>query len=103
MAEREPLDQNKALVVLLHGLGRTKWSMNRLENRLKDEGFSTVNLTYPSLLRSIDSLAEGFLIRKLSPHLSSAGGPVHFVTHSWAESLFAVISRIIPFPRAAGW
>src|SRR3954470_23157611 len=40
-------------VVLLHGLGRTAWSMKGLEWDLRKEGYKVINVSYPSTRLSI--------------------------------------------------
>ncbi|MAE70689.1 MAG: hypothetical protein CME06_09500 [Gemmatimonadetes bacterium] len=79
-------------VVLLHGLGRTSYSMTLLAWRLRRTGFHVLNLGYPSRRHRIERLAElvgtalervGFVLtdRSGAPPPSTAM-PVHFVTHS---------------------
>ena len=45
-------------VVLLHGLWRTGWSMKRVEWVLEDQGYSVVNVSYPSVSHSIEELGK---------------------------------------------
>jgi len=35
-------------VILLHGLARTEYSMAKVDRRLQDQGYHTVNTKYPS-------------------------------------------------------
>ena len=46
-------------VILLHGLGRTSYSMNKLEAALSGLSYRVWNKTYPSTSASIESLAPG--------------------------------------------
>lgn len=46
------------LVVLLHGLGRTRRSLRRLDGALRDAGFVTARLDYPSTRCSIEEHAS---------------------------------------------
>lgn len=72
-------------VVLLHGLGRTSWSMSRLATALKADGYRVVNLTYPSRSLPLESLARDWLPSQLQSHGLATAAPdsrVHFVTHS---------------------
>jgi triacylglycerol esterase/lipase EstA (alpha/beta hydrolase family) len=46
------------LVVLLHGIGRTARSLKRLEEFMTSEGFTVLNVTYPSTKYLIEDLAE---------------------------------------------
>jgi triacylglycerol lipase len=67
-------------VILLHGLGRTAWSMKRIEWALRRRGYEVINLTYPSLRMPIERLAREHVapaVEKVPP-----GRKVHFVTHS---------------------
>ncbi|PIE43785.1 MAG: alpha/beta hydrolase [Gammaproteobacteria bacterium] len=68
------------VVVLLHGLARTRNSLRILEFRLKREGFNTINLSYPSTKKTIEILASETIARALS--LCPGGVRIHFVTHS---------------------
>ena len=67
------------LVVLLHGLGRTRHSLVRMDRALTGAGFTTLRLGYPSMRQTIDrhaaSVAER-LGRIPTP------GKLSFVTHS---------------------
>src|SRR6185369_3868698 len=69
-------------VILLHGLGRFRQSMGRIERHLKSLGYGTINLPYPSTTATIETIAE----KHLAPAVSSceAGGArkIHFVGHS---------------------
>jgi len=67
-------------VVLLHGLGRTRWSFYRLERTLRADGYTVVNRTYPSRARPVEDLARDFL----GPLVAEQAGAtrLHFVTHS---------------------
>ncbi len=69
-------------VILLHGLGRTSYSMNKIEDGLTRDGYHVWNETYPSTKEKIETLA----VRHIKTGLSfcEAFGPakIHFVTHS---------------------
>jgi pimeloyl-ACP methyl ester carboxylesterase len=69
-------------VVLLHGLGRTARSMNKIAEALAGEGFVPVNVDYPSRKHSVEFLADEVLHGVLRPLRREPGGRVHFVTHS---------------------
>ena len=68
-------------VVLLHGLGRTPRSMNRMERALGERGYRVVNLAYPSRERTIEELSRD-LHERILECCAEQSGPVHFVTHS---------------------
>ena len=69
-------------VVLLHGLARTKNSMNKMEEALVRAGYQTVNLDYPSREKAIEIIAEEEFATGV--HLCEQAGAekIHFVTHS---------------------
>lgn len=75
-----PFARAEACVVLLHGLARSAASMWLLELRLQDEGFFTVNESYPSTTKPLRELIETVP----PPSIAKCQGrrPVHFVTHS---------------------
>ena len=67
-------------VVLLHGLGRSDWSMGFLESKLQKAGFRTHNLDYDSTDHSpVELVAD--LARKLEDCCATEPR-LHFVTHS---------------------
>jgi pimeloyl-ACP methyl ester carboxylesterase len=68
------------VVVLLHGLGRTHWSMMPLESRLGDAGYRVVNLHYPSTRLGPDALVD--YVSEGIARCCADAERVHFVTHS---------------------
>jgi len=67
-------------VILLHGLGRTRWSLWRVEQTLRRDGYYVINLTYPSREQSVEKLAQDFLAPLIAAQ--DAAPRLHFVTHS---------------------
>ena len=68
------------LVVLLHGLGRTRHSMRRLEKALVANGFHAERIGYRSTSADTSELAD-----RVWGHVAPVAGQfeqVHFVTHS---------------------
>ncbi len=67
------------LVVLLHGMGRSPWIFKKMEAALRQAGYETVAVAYPSLTRDLDGHAD-----HLQALLDGLGGArrVSFVTHS---------------------
>lgn len=75
-----PQEKAGATVVLLHGLGRSQWSMLRMARSLEDEGYRVVNLGYPSRDHTV-----GTLVDTLAAELEQCCArtdTLHFVTHS---------------------
>ncbi len=76
-------------VVLLHGIGRTPRSLNRIEKRLKGAGFQTVNLAYPWRVMDIPQLAAFVADALEAKGLCREGKRLDFVTHSMGGLLAA--------------
>ncbi len=95
--------QDKQLVILLHGIARTSRSMRSIENALKQQGYHTLNIDYPSRQDSITSLAENVQQQILSyPEIEQC--IIHIVTHSMgglvarcllAMPLFNNVQRVV--------
>jgi triacylglycerol lipase len=73
---------NREGVILLHGLARTKHSMNKMEQQLKAQGFDVVNWDYPSRNHSIEKLAEDAMPAAIEACRKKGATTIHFVTHS---------------------
>lgn len=69
-------------VVLLHGLGRTHRSMSRIESALREAGFSTANIDYPSQSATIEVLAKAAIPGGVNECQRRGASTIHFVTHS---------------------
>ena len=75
-------DHDKECVILLHGMGRSKSSMEEVEAFLLDKGYQVVNFDYPSTTESIERLANIHIPKAISQCRETAAGKIHFVTHS---------------------
>ena len=69
-------------VVLLHGLMRSTGSRNKLEKLLKQDGYHTVNLGYPSRDYPIETLAPLAIEPALAECRNINAEKINFVTHS---------------------
>jgi len=67
------------LVVLLHGLGRTRYSLRALHRELEQQGYRVLSLSYPSTRASLDEHAES--VGRVLDRLRGVER-VSFVTHS---------------------
>lgn len=74
--------QAKECVVLLHGLARTADSMTTLEERLVEEGFTVVNVDYPSTQHPIETLAGLAVGEGIAECARRSATRIDFVTHS---------------------
>lgn len=69
-------------VILLHGLARSSASMEKIEDRLKDEGYVVANIDYPSRKHEIERLATIAVEKGLDICNKSQSSKINFVTHS---------------------
>lgn len=69
-------------VILLHGLARTSYSMNKIEDALQEAGFLVANINYPSREFPIEDLAGDAVNEGLENCRSREASSIHFVTHS---------------------
>ena len=69
-------------VILLHGLARTSASMITMAERLHAEGYSVVNVDYPSRHKTIEELSEIAVNKGLEFCTQQKSNQIHFVTHS---------------------
>ncbi|RKY17837.1 MAG: hypothetical protein DRQ55_14850 [Planctomycetota bacterium] len=92
---RVPYQAPHQLVLLLHGLGRTRGSLQGLDDALRREGLHTLALSYPSTRASIEEHAA-----RISGLIEQLEGVqrISFVTHS----LGGIVARAL-LARPAGW
>lgn len=69
-------------VILLHGLGRTAYSMNAIADALAASGYCVWNRSYPSREADIEWLAATTINAGLAFCEAQRAGVTHFVTHS---------------------
>jgi len=69
-------------VIVLHGLGRTAFSMSLIEDALASESYLVWNEGYPSTSGDIKELSETAITDGLDFCDQNKTGTVHFVTHS---------------------
>lgn len=91
---------SKPVVIILHGIFRTSWSMTLYAASLRLQGYRVLNMTYPSRRYDLKRIAEivgGKIIKsgkiKEAPH-------IHFVTHSMGGLITRYILNLYPDIRA---
>jgi triacylglycerol lipase len=92
-ADASPREQ----VVLLHGLARTSGSMEALEKALSQEGYTVLNIDYPSRKFQISELAK--MVRDEVASKTVGAEKVHFVTHSMGGIIVRYIQKYDPLPN----
>jgi pimeloyl-ACP methyl ester carboxylesterase len=89
--EAPPAARRSECVILLHGLARTAFSMERMERMLERTGFSVANIDYPSRDYPIEELAPMAIGDGVDQcNTNTATTAVHFVTHSLGGILVRV-------------
>ncbi|WP_027160189.1 esterase/lipase family protein [Methylobacter luteus] len=76
------IEQGSEAIILLHGLARTSFSMNKAGKLLAAYGYKIINVNYPSREREIESLALEYIAQALKGCDSSRIKKIHFLTHS---------------------
>lgn len=76
------LPDKKECVILLHGLARTKRSMDKLEHLFSLAGYKVINVDYPSRKLPIENLSESVIPEALEICRTFSPNRIHFVTHS---------------------
>lgn len=76
-------DDNKELVVLLHGIGQSGVNMAGIQFSLENAGYKTLNIEYPSLKNNLETLSS-YLAQELKKEDVWGGEyhQVHFTSHS---------------------
>lgn len=69
-------------VVLLHGLGRTSFSMQKIGIELAHQGYRVINIGYPSRSYRIQQLSDDYLEKELQERYTDKSAAINFVTHS---------------------
>ncbi len=72
----------KEAVILLHGLARTDKSMAKMAAALEAEGFTVLNVDYPSREATVEALANKVIPAALADPKLKDAERLHFVTHS---------------------
>ena len=81
-AENDTTKNADSCVILLHGLGRTADSMNKIANSLTQAGYKVWNESYPSRDKPIDELAKSAIEPALEFCRTQNIKQINFVTHS---------------------
>ena len=82
VSAKNKTDHSNECVILLHGLVRTKASMEKIEKKLLSEGYKVINHDYPSRNFTIAELAVNEIPNALKECEQCEASKVHFVTHS---------------------
>ena len=75
-------EEEREVVVLLHGLARTARSMEGMAKALRGGGYKVCNLGYPSRKLGIEELALRHVLPEIQRCVGSKARRIDFVTHS---------------------
>lgn len=75
-------ESGRECVVLLHGLNRSWRAMRTMAEALQQDGFTTVNVDYPSQLGTVEELAPMVIGIGVDACRGAGADTIHFVTHS---------------------
>jgi len=73
---------NRDFVILLHGLGRTSRSMNKIVAALSRASYRAINIDYPSTQQEIRSLVRDYVTPAVAHCLRQGASKIHIVSHS---------------------
>lgn len=88
--------QSADCVVLLHGLNRSWRAMQPMAEALREAGFSTANVDYPSQAGTVEILAPMAVNTGLLECRQAGAERIHFVTHSIGGILLRYEHQIAP-------
>jgi triacylglycerol lipase len=77
-------------VVLIHGFGRSSFSLSKIKNRLEDNGYKTILPDYPSRKYNIEQLTNDYVIPIIEQEAKNCS-KLHFVGYSMG----GIITRFI--------
>lgn len=98
-SELVAVDESAECVVLLHGLNRSWRAMNKMAKALQAEGYTTVNVDYPSQQGTVEALAPMVIARGLKDCRSAGADKIDFVTHSLGGILLRFAQQEDPIPE----
>ncbi len=96
--DKELKDMKKDIVVLLHGIARTKRSMHTVEKALLKSNYQVLNIDYPSTKKNITEITPVIFdeIKRLSQENDVR---VHFVAYSMGCLIVRDLLAKHPFPN----
>lgn len=76
------LESGKQVVILLHGIGHSRLNMAAMARVSAREGFTVLNISYPSLRMDLSGLACYLREKIEGSALCASADKIHFITHS---------------------
>jgi predicted alpha/beta-fold hydrolase len=101
VSAQQPPPAARELVVLVHGMGRTSYSMRSLEDALEQQGYEVFNWGYSSYCCTIAELGAE-LGTALAARADSTPQRIHFVGHSLGNIIIRWVLARDHTPWTAG-
>ena len=95
-----PTDHNteKPLILLIHGMGRSRYSMTSLQHKLQQEGYTAETFAYSSLLNSVDHFSSKLKnVIDLRPEKK-----IYCITHSLGGIILRHLDQTVPSSKIKG-
>ena len=89
------MNKSNELVILLHGLGLSSFTLRYIELGLARQGYETCNIDYPSREYGIESLIA-IVLKVLDEHDISSYEKVHIVGHSLGGIIARYLALTMP-------
>lgn len=94
-------NSSNEFVVLLHGLGRSRFSMNRIARKLDSTGYAILNCGYPSTRQNIQQLVDRYVSKAVAECKRRNADKIHVVTHSLGGILIRAYLQQDPLPEGS--
>lgn len=85
------------LVICIHGLWRSKFAMGEVVKDMRSEGYSTLNVAYPSYSATLEEMVQ--LLDGLILKYAENYQKIHFVTHSLGGVILRQLFNIRGLPK----
>jgi triacylglycerol lipase len=93
------IEKDSEAIVLLHGLTRTRRSMDKAGRVLAAYGYKIINAGYPSRQQSVETLALQCIGNALRECEAAGVGRIHFLTHSLGGILVRYYLSVEPVAK----
>lgn len=94
-----PMTLAQDCVILLHGLSRTDFSMQKMARTFSEAGYIAVNQEYDSRNHPIEELVTPVINDALTQCRAAQANRIHFATHSLGGILVRYYLSIFPIPE----
>ncbi len=91
--------ESRECVVLIHGVNRSWRAMRPLAQALQQDGYTTVNVDYPSRAGTVDVIAPMAVDNGVAGCRATGAERIHFVTHSIGGILLRYAHHESPIPE----